>query len=57
MINGLGRVTEIAGDDPFDTEKRQLRFFIQNGALIFTKRNFHPDGELYFYEPTNYTDE
>lgn len=57
MINGLGKVTEIAGDDPFDTEKRQLRFFIQNGTLIFTKRNFHPDGELYFYEPTNYTDE
>ena len=57
LINGVGKVTEIARDDYFDTEKRQLRFYIQNGTLIFTKKNFHPNGELYFYEPVNYADE
>ena len=54
LINGIGKVTESEKDDYFGTEKRQLKFYIQNGTLIFTKKNFHPNGELYFYEPANY---
>lgn len=51
LINGLGKVLNVGKDDLFETGKNQLRFYIQRGNLIFTKKNFHPDGELYFYEP------
>jgi hypothetical protein len=55
LINGVGKVTEGERDDFFETEKRQLKFYIRNGTLIFSKKNFHPTSELFFYEPANYT--
>jgi hypothetical protein len=54
VINGMGKINEIGKDDYFGTDKKQLKFYIQRGTLIFAKKNFHPIDELYFDEPNNY---
>jgi hypothetical protein len=42
-------VSEIEGKVNTAMEKDALRFQMQEGRLIFKKKNFHPEGELEIY--------
>ena len=46
-FNGYSMNSSIYGDDA-------VRFFIEDGKIIFRQKDFHPDGELYLTSPYDY---
>ena len=57
QINGTGKSG--AGDpSPYEEDAREaVKFTIQQGNLVFKKKNFHPEGELYVYAQNRYFEE
>lgn len=49
QIEGKGKVSEIEGKANTAMEKDALRFQMQEGRLVFKRKNFHPEGELEIY--------
>ncbi|PKP14546.1 MAG: hypothetical protein CVU07_14315, partial [Bacteroidetes bacterium HGW-Bacteroidetes-23] len=49
LINGIGKVEEIHENQNALFEKGALKFHLQKGTLIFQKKNFKIDGELFLF--------
>lgn len=49
LVNGIGKTEDIKGDKNTFFERDAVKFHIQKGNIIFQKKNFHPEGELYVY--------
>ena len=48
LLSGIGKITETALKTPGDsTELNTTNFYVQQGLLIFSKKNFSPKGELH----------
>ncbi len=47
LINGLGKMTNHTKNDYDYADYEETECVIQSGNLIFEKKNFHPEGELY----------
>ena len=53
QLDGKGVIKNVPASGDFIINKAALKFYIQNGKLVFKKRNFKPRGELYL-ESINY---
>lgn len=54
LINGIGKATDVKGAKNSFVEKDALKFHLQKGNLIFSKKNFKINGDLYIYSQNFY---
>lgn len=54
LINGIGKAG-VAKKSENGPENDAVSFHIQKGYLIFQKKNFHPNGELFVSSPSYYS--
>ena len=51
LLSGVGKITETAHKGPEEeTELNATNFYVQQGLLLFQKKNFTPKGELHIYD-------
>jgi hypothetical protein len=58
-IVGVGKGIDIQNPyyfeaDDYDIAKTLAQFYLQKGYLVYQKRNFRPEGELYFSSPRSF---
>lgn len=49
LIKGTGKTADVKGVKNSFLEHDALKFHIQNGTIVFQKKNFKPKGELFLY--------
>lgn len=49
LLNGIGKTENVKGNENSLVESDAVKFHIQRGSLIFQKKNFHPQGDLFIY--------
>lgn len=49
IINGIGKTKDIKGAENTEITTDALKFYMQKGNLVFSKKNFSPQGELFLY--------
>lgn len=57
LINGIGKTEDVKGSANTLIEKDALKFHLQKGTLIFSKKNFKPKGEIFLYSVNHLTGE
>lgn len=54
IVNGIGKMENIEKSKNSDFEKDVVKFNIQKGSLIFQKKNFSIDGDLFLFSKNNW---